>query len=83
MCVGPLGAIWVTDDATHTLLRCSAFEGERDALVRKISLHGPSTLVLRMLESETSWEAMAAFSGLVMLRKEEADRAREQNSDDT
>ena len=63
------------DSAYHTLVRCKAFDGEREALVQRIGDFAPSDLVSRMLESPAAWDAVVRFAEAVMSAKEEAERA--------
>lgn len=67
------------DDAEHTLIRCPAWNECRAELVDGIG-GGPLTLpgiIEASLDVPGAWEAFQSFSGLVMTRKEEAERQRE------
>ncbi|RVE47213.1 hypothetical protein evm_008181 [Chilo suppressalis] len=68
------------DTAQHALEACGAFDAERRQLVavvgRDLSL---PTLVRAMVDSATSWEAVASFCEQIMLQREAAERAREED----
>ncbi|RVE48661.1 hypothetical protein evm_006732 [Chilo suppressalis] len=67
------------DTAQHALEACAAFDAERRQLVtvvgRDLSL---PTLVRAMVDSATSWEAVASCEQ-IMLQREAAERAREED----
>ena len=67
----------VDDDALHTLMRCEAFDGERERLVQRVGTFDPGGLVSLMLESPDRWNAVAEFAGAVMSAKESAERWRQ------
>jgi len=66
------------DSADHTVRRCPEWQRERndlmDAIGPDITLQG---IVREIVSSRVSWVAFAKFAGAVMLRKEEAERAKE------
>lgn len=66
------------DSAAHILVECSAFDLERAVLVRQIGIFVPGDFVSKRLESPPSWGATGGLAEAVMSRKEEAERAREQ-----
>lgn len=65
------------DDAHHTLMRCEAFECDRERLVLAIGPFDPGDLVRLMLESPAHWRAVVTFAEDVMSAKEEAEFARQ------
>lgn len=68
------------DDIDHTLRWCSRWEEERTGL--RIAIGEDLTLsniVMKMLDSEENWQAMSHFSERAIIRKEEEERAREEN----
>lgn len=66
------------DNADHTLVRCPAWNQERQLLVEEIGADLTMPRVIgKMLESEEAWRCMANFCGNVMRKKEEAERARQ------
>jgi len=71
------------DDAHHTLMRCEAFEGDRERLVRKIGRFEPGDLVSRMLVSKDQWTAVADFAETVMKEKELAERQRQAEGEES
>ncbi|XP_060802890.1 uncharacterized protein LOC132902325 [Amyelois transitella] len=69
------------DTAQHTLADCSRWSAQRQDLVEvlgdgDLSLHN---VVDRMLCSERNWVAVASFCETVILQKEAAERAREED----
>lgn len=60
------------DSAYHTLVHCTAFEGDRQVFVRWIETCNPHDLVRRMLEFPTSWWMVVDFSEAVIRFNEEA-----------
>ncbi|XP_039761278.1 uncharacterized protein LOC120634611 [Pararge aegeria] len=72
----------VDDTAQHTLEECSKWDTQRRTLVAAIGgdLSLPS-VVLAMLSSEASWDAVADFCEEVILQKEAAERVREEDPD--
>ena len=69
------------DDALHTLMRCEAFDGDRERLILRIGRFEPCDLESRMLESPDCWEAMVDFAEVVILEKELAERQRQADGD--
>ena len=67
----------VDDDALHTLMRCEAFDGERERLVQRVGTFDPGGLVSLMLASQDSWDAVSDFARAVMSAKESAERIRQ------
>ncbi|XP_053616806.1 uncharacterized protein LOC128678919 [Plodia interpunctella] len=70
------------EDAQHTLEDCPAWD-EDSAQLRAVvgdDLSLPA-VVRQMADSETSWTAVQAFAESVMLRKEAAEREREDTTD--
>jgi len=65
------------DSTYHTLVRCRAFESDREALVKRIDDLNPSDLVPHMLESSAMWDAIVRFAESVMSVKEVVERARQ------
>ena len=65
------------DDAAHTLIRCEAFDHDRERLAQQIGPFDPGGLVPLMLESPANWEAVSRFASSVMAAKEEAERERQ------
>lgn len=64
------------DDAFHTLMRCEAFEGNREFLVRVIELFDPEGKVPLMIENRANCEAVAGFVTYVMTAKDGYERSR-------
>lgn len=69
------------DTALHTLVSCSAWGPARQDLVDKIGrdLSLPS-VIIAMLGSERSWQAVVSFCEEVMSQKETAERVREEDA---
>lgn len=65
------------DDAAHTLLRCPAWNCQREKLQRQIGPIETGTLVTRMLDKREHWLAVQEFAEDVMAKKEEAERERQ------
>ncbi|XP_053626030.1 uncharacterized protein LOC128683939 [Plodia interpunctella] len=70
------------EDAQHTLEDCPAWDEDRTQLRAVVGddLSLPA-VVRQMADSETSWTAVQAFAESVMLRKEAAEREREDTTD--
>lgn len=65
------------DSADYTLAKCAAWEKERTILTMEIGQDLTLSAVMdKILERESSWVAFAKFCEEVMLRKEDAERAR-------
>lgn len=65
------------DDAVHTLIRCPAWNGQREKLRRSIRPIEAGTLVTRMLANRENWLAVKELAEEVMSMKEEAERERQ------
>ncbi|KAL6417496.1 hypothetical protein ACFW04_012693 [Cataglyphis niger] len=70
------------DSPEHTLEDCKAWEENRNKLCEKLEVN-PNMLTLekliqQVLRSKGKWEALAEFANTVMLRKEVAERARQE-----
>lgn len=59
------------DCAYPTLMRCTMYEGDREALVPRIGNCDPHDLVRRMLEALASWWAFVDFAEEVIGVNEE------------
>lgn len=70
------------DTAQHTLEECSAWAQQRCALVTALGVEDLSlpAVVRSMVESESSWDAVASYCEEVMFAKEAAEREREHAS---
>ncbi|XP_072941916.1 uncharacterized protein [Epargyreus clarus] len=66
------------ETAQHTLEVCPAWNAERSALSSVVGADlSLSTVVRAMVGSDRSWQAVRSFCEAVMLAKEAAERARE------
>jgi len=65
------------DDAAHTLLKCAAWNQQRDKLRRSIGQVETEPLVTRMLAKRENWIAVQDFAEEVMKKKEDAERERQ------
>lgn len=65
------------DDALHTLMRCEAFDGDRERLVQRIGPFDPGGLVSLMLDSPEQWNAVVDFAETVLSAKESAEHERQ------
>jgi len=64
------------DDAHHTLFVYPSWSSEREDVIRVLGALDQSTMVERMIESRTNWDAVAEFSSRVLSHKEEEERYR-------
>jgi len=64
------------DDAHHTLFVYPSWSSEREDVIRVLGALDQSTMVERMIESRTNWDAVAEFSSRVLSHKEEKERYR-------
>jgi len=65
------------DDAAHTLLRCTAWDQQREKLKSAIGQVETGSLVAMMLAEKKHWVAVQEFAEEVMAQKEEAERERQ------
>ncbi|KAL0812200.1 hypothetical protein ABMA28_009575 [Loxostege sticticalis] len=69
-----------TDTAQHTLEECPAWAGQRVALTAAIGLDlSLPTVVKTIVDNDTGFDAFKTFCESVMLEKEMAERAREED----
>ncbi|KAL6416571.1 hypothetical protein ACFW04_013341 [Cataglyphis niger] len=70
------------DSPEHTLEDCKAWEENRNKLCEKLEVNlnmlTLEKLIQQVLRSKGKWEALAEFANTVMLRKEVAERARQE-----
>ncbi|KAL6417769.1 hypothetical protein ACFW04_012549 [Cataglyphis niger] len=70
------------DSPEHTLEDCKAWEENRNKLCEKLEVNLDmltlEKLIQQVLRSKGKWEALAEFANTVMLRKEVAERARQE-----
>ncbi|XP_029679065.1 uncharacterized protein LOC115245099 [Formica exsecta] len=75
------------DSAEHTLRECGAWKAEREALQATIGCElSLGTVIGEMCSTKEAWTAMTHFAETVMLKKEDAERRRqeqEQRADDS
>lgn len=65
------------DDAAHTLLKCVAWNQQREKLRKSIGQVEKESLVTRMLAKRENWIAVQEFAEEVMKKKEDAERERQ------
>lgn len=65
-----------TDDAEHTMFRCTSWEEERAEVVRVIGEFDPESVIGKMLNAPKCWNAVSRYATSVMLQKEDAERIR-------
>lgn len=65
-----------TDDAEHTMFRCTSWEEERAEVVRVIGEFDPESVIGKMLNAPECWNAVSRYATSVMLQKEDAERIR-------
>lgn len=65
------------DIADHTLMGCPAWDDERNHLKANVGDDlNLSTIIGKIMQEEVAWKAFATFCGIVMRKKEDAERVR-------